>query len=218
MGEPRLVVSDLEGTLTTGETWRIVGEFLEQRGRGRAYRALVYRSLPLVLGARLGVLNRQRVREAWFERMTRLLEGFTWEQFEGLSAQIVEALWQARRVEVIAELEQHIRDGARLVIASGSYQTVADGFAKRLGGIGIGSRLEVDGSGHLTGALIGEVSTGALKAQRVLELANGAQLAVAYGDTEGDIPLLLQSEKAVAVHPDARLRRLAQQRGWRIIG
>jgi len=41
---------------------------------------------------------------------------------------------------------------------------------------------------------------------------------VAYGDTWMDIPLLEHAEHAVAVYPDAKLRSLALERGWEILG
>lgn len=35
-GAVRFVASDLEGTLTAGETWRGVGRYLKRNGRGLA--------------------------------------------------------------------------------------------------------------------------------------------------------------------------------------
>ena len=39
----------------------------------------------------------------------------------------------------------------------------------------------------------------------------------AFGDTVADIPLLRMAMRAVAVAPDAALRREARARGWEIL-
>jgi hypothetical protein len=46
---------------------------------------------------------------------------------------------------------------------------------------------------------------------------NGRVLHAAYGDTRRDIPMLRLSREAVAVHPDAALRREAEAQGWRLL-
>ena len=38
-----------------------------------------------------------------------------------------------------------------------------------------------------------------------------------YSDSMNDVPLLEKVEHPVATNPDARLRALAQQKGWRIL-
>jgi len=128
-----VVASDLEGTLTTGETWRILGEFLKSHGRAVQYNAFFYSRLPGFMLAKAKLINAQRFRESWFEGMTALLKGMPREQIDALMAQIVDEVWTARRVEVIAELERHRVGGARIIIASGTYQPAADAFAARIG-------------------------------------------------------------------------------------
>jgi len=41
--------------------------------------------------------------------------------------------------------------------------------------------------------------------------------AVAYADSYCDLPLLERVAEPVAVRPDRRLRRIAEQRGWEIL-
>jgi HAD superfamily phosphoserine phosphatase-like hydrolase len=38
-----------------------------------------------------------------------------------------------------------------------------------------------------------------------------------YSDSINDVPLMEKADVAVATNPDARLRALAQERGWRIL-
>lgn len=211
------VASDLEGTLTTGETWRVLGEFLKTHGRAAQYRRFFYTHLPGVVLVRVGLINGQRFRERWFEGLTALLRGFSRRQVDELMRMLVDELWRARRVTVIAELERLRANGARLLIASGTYQPVVAAFAERIGADAIGTGLEFDASGCATGRLLGTVSTGQTKAARVREWLSGDVLIVAYGDTEGDIPMLSMAAQPVAVCPDAALLAKARASGWRII-
>lgn len=211
------VVSDLEGTLTTGETWRIVGEYLAAHGRGWRYRLFFYSHLPGAMAARAGLINAQRYRERWFEDMTALLAGFSRAQVEELMGIVAEELWRARRAHVVAELERHRAAGARVLIASGTYQQAAEAFAARIGGEAIATPIQFDDAGRATGRLDGVVSTGEVKAARVRAWLGNDELLAAYGDTEGDIPMLRLAAQPVAVCPDAALRAEAVKCGWRII-
>ena len=220
---PPLVVADLEGTCTSGETWRGVGRWLVehgQRGRYRRFLAPRLAALPLV---RLGVISRQRFRHRWIRDLAGLLEGLTAAELDRVAADVVaEELWPKRRVAVVGALEAAALDGARVAIASGTYEPVVAAFAARLAGgpagpvLGLGTPLEMK-SGRTTGRLAGPVGTGSLKANRVAALAAGAQVRAAYGDSLADVPLLDLAVEAIAVAPDRDLRPVAIARGWRIL-
>ncbi len=47
--------------------------------------------------------------------------------------------------------------------------------------------------------------------------AASGELAVAYGDTYDDLPMLSPARQSVAVCPDKRLEAVLRQRGWRIV-
>jgi phosphoserine phosphatase len=211
------VVSDLEGTLTTGESWRAFGDFVKAHGRRLAYALFFYVHLPGALVARAGLINAQRYRELWFKNMTWVTRGLSVAEVEALSAHIADALWQARRASVVAELEGWRAQGARLLIASGAYQRVVELFAERLGAEAVGTPLAFDAHGRATGRLNGPVSTGQIKAARVRAWLGDDTLVAAYGDTEGDIPMLSLARQPVAVSPDAALRAKALASGWRIL-
>lgn len=211
------VVSDLEGTLTTGETWRIFGNFLRSRGRAFSYNVFFFTHFPGAMAARAGLINAQRYRELWFTNMTRLIEGLSQAQMDELSALIADELWRTRRAQVVAELDRWRAGGARLLIASGTYQQVATAFAVRIGAEAIATPVEFDAHGRATGRLSSPVSTGETKAARVRAWLGDDVLAAAYGDTEGDIPMLSLAAQPVAVYPDAALRAKALASGWRII-
>ena len=220
---PPLVVADLEGTCTSGETWRAVGRWLGEHGRRGRYRRFLAPRLAALPLVRLGAISRQAFRDRWIRDLARLLDGLTAVDLEALARQIVEdELWPKRRVAVVEALEAAAADGARVVIASGTYEPMLAGFVARLAAgpagpvVGLGTPLQM-ADGRTTGRLVGRVGTGSLKADRVSELAAGAPVRVAYGDSLADAPLLELAAEAIAVAPDRELRALAIRRGWRIL-
>lgn len=216
-----IVVSDLEGTLTTGETWRGVGRYLATHGRASAFRAFLLTHTPGVLLARAGLIDTQRFRNRWITDLIALLRGVTEAELGRMAEWVVEhELWPKRRAEVLAELVRHHAAGDRVVLASGTYQPVLDRFAARLGAEAIGTPLAMIGAGDdacFSGRLAGPVNTGPAKVERLRAALGGVAPAVAYGDTLADLPMLELSQVAVAVHPDAGLRKAADARGWRIL-
>lgn len=221
-----IIASDLEGTLTTGTTWRGFGRYLRRHGRALPQTLFLISRLPGVPLARAGVIDKRAYQVAWIADEIRLLRGATPEQIEQMGEWVVEhEMWPRRRADVLDELEAHRRDGARIVIVSGAYQPIADAFARRIGAEAIGTPLEF-GSGHgsmaspnFTGRLAAPMVTldGKVQALRSL-LGDGARIDAAYGDTLPDLPMLEMSAGPVAVYPDAGLRAVATGRGWRIVG
>ncbi len=218
-----LVVADLEGTCTAGETWRGVGRWLSTNGRRGRYRRFLAPRLAAIPLVRLRLISRQAFRDRWIRDLAHLLDALAPEDVARMAEETVELhLWPGRRPAVIAELEAALAAGARVAIATGTYQPVLDAFIARLAAgpagpaVGLGTPLEV-ADGRTTGRLLGRIGTGARKADRVRAWSGGAGLAAAYGDSLADVPLLELAADPVAVAPDADLRPVAAARGWRIL-
>ena len=62
-----------------------------------------------------------------------------------------------------------------------------------------------------------EVRVGEVKALRLHERLGAARLYAAYGDTEADIPMLMLSDRPIAVYPDRALRSTARALGWTVL-
>jgi phosphoserine phosphatase len=81
------------------------------------------------------------------------------------------------------------------------------------------SRLQSN-QGHYTGELLGTSMIGEEKAKAIRRIASDLSLdlqqSYAYGDSAADLPMLNTVAHPVAVNPDARVRRVAQDRGWTI--
>ncbi len=218
------VVSDMDGTLSTAETWRGVQAWIMANHPSPSARRFVLTQMPFVVLARTGIYDKEAFRARWLRNHARLLRGVAEADLIVMGEWVVEHhLWPARRTIAIDALQAAIKNAraqdpsTRLVLASGGYKQVSDAFADRLGAdIAVGTPLDIQG-GLATGRLAGPVQTGPLKARAVLDLIDDGHVRVAFGDTEADIPLLELAERPVAVAPDGRLRRAAVARGWELL-
>ena len=216
--QTEVVASDLEGTLSSAETWWALARRLRASGLERRYRLFVLRRLPAIVGVRLGLVERQRFRDRWLADLASLLRGTSVARFEQLAAAIVaEDLWPARNRAAVEELVAHIGARRSVVLCSGTYQPVLEAFARRLGAAeALGTPLEAS-DGTLTGRLAELPNTGPRKAARLKTALAGRNLRAAYGDSLADAEMLESAAEPVAVLPEPDLRSLAGARGWRVL-
>jgi HAD superfamily hydrolase (TIGR01490 family) len=114
----------------------------------------------------------------------------------------------------------HLDAGQRVWLVTAAPVELAQLLARRLGLTGaLGTVAEVH-DGVYTGRLVGDILHGPAKAEAIRALAaqEGLDLdrCVAYSDSINDLPMLTAVGGAVAINPDAALRRLARARGWEI--
>jgi HAD superfamily hydrolase (TIGR01490 family) len=114
-------------------------------------------------------------------------------------------------------------EGRRLVLATASYRLYADAIAERLGFddvIGTGSVIGLDDLVHAK--IAGENCYGPAKMRMIADWVERSGLKGAHGhvrfysDHVSDQPAFHWADEPVAVNPHAKLRRLAEQRGWRV--
>jgi HAD superfamily phosphoserine phosphatase-like hydrolase len=219
-----LVVSDMDGTLATVDTWRGVHGWIRARYPSPEADRFVRVRLPSIVKARVFGFDKEGFRARWQEDQARLLEGMDAAWLDELAASVVEEhLWPSRRLGAVDAVHAAIETaraadpGARLILATGAWQPIADSFARRLGAdLALGTPLEVR-DGVVTGRTVVPTQSGAQKAAAVRSLAAGAPVVAAFGDTAADIALLELAERPVAVAPDGELRREAARRGWEVL-
>ena len=213
-----IVASDLEGTLTSGETWRGLRAYLYAHGRKRDYDAFMRSKLPQYIGAKIGLIPKRMFQTRWISDMPMVFTGATLEEFQRIAAWVAEhELLPKLRRAPLAELEAAKADGARVMLVSGTYQPVLEAFAERFGFEAIGTPLELMND-RLTGRLAGSVNVGAIKCSSLQAQLGQLSLTRAYGDTLPDVPMLESAQEAVVVTGnDPALERLARQRGWRTL-
>jgi HAD superfamily hydrolase (TIGR01490 family) len=129
---------------------------------------------------------------------------------------IAERIWSGTRA--LAQL--HLDAGQRVWLVTAAPIELGRVMADRLRLTGaLGTVAEIE-HGVYTGRLVGDLLHGPAKAEAIVALAKAEGLdlskCTAYSDSANDIPMLSLVGHAVAVNPDATLRREAKQRGWEI--
>lgn len=124
----------------------------------------------------------------------------------------------------LALLQQHRDAGDTLVIVTATNEFVTRPIAKALGVDHLlAVNLARDASGWITGEIDGVPTMRAGKVTRMEAwmaergLSWDSVDSIFYSDSMNDVPLLEKVDTAVATNPDARLRQLATERGWRIL-
>jgi HAD superfamily hydrolase (TIGR01490 family) len=120
----------------------------------------------------------------------------------------------------LARLEEHRRQGHRIVLVTGGLDFVMRPLAEHIGAADVIATHLAERDGVLTGELACAPIADERKGELVREHADkhGLDLgqSFAYTDSHGDLSMLECVGRPAAVNPDARLRRLAAERGWRV--
>ncbi len=129
---------------------------------------------------------------------------------------MAERIWSGTRA--LAQL--HLDAGQRVWLVTAAPIELGQVMADRLGLTGaLGTVAEID-HGVYTGRLVGDLLHGPAKAEAITALAatEGLDLSrcTAYSDSVNDVPMLSLVGHAVAVNPDAALRREARHRNWEV--
>lgn len=211
-----IAVFDLDRTLIRGSSLSAYGRELVRRG-------LVPRSTV----ARHALLELAFQRRGAGAARIDALVGTLLDEAAGRVAEpfleIARGMGPALAAEVPAAarffLRRHVDAGDFCVILSASPQELVEAVTVALGAHrAVGTRIEVT-DGVLTGRLDGPFCYGTGKLEALERQVGRIDLstATAYADSGSDLPLLDQCGTAVAVNPDAELRRRAARRGWPIV-
>jgi len=211
-----IVVSDIEGTLTTGSSWKALQRYCLTYLNPWVYRFFILRWLPRYPLVKAGILDREKAMTEWMRREINLLKGFSPDEFNKVAEWIVEnEMWAQRRDYMVKELEKFKTSGIKIVLVSSAYQPFVDIFADHIDADAIGSSL-IYQENKLTG-VVRPMNAYQQKADNILTRYKNQKIAAAYGDTMSDLPMMEISEEPVAVTPSPELRKIAEHRGWRII-
>ncbi|MFD5101033.1 HAD family hydrolase [Streptomyces albidochromogenes] len=129
---------------------------------------------------------------------------------------MAERIWPGTR----ALAQAHLDAGQKVWLVTAAPVETATIIARRLGLTGALGTVAESVDGVYTGKLVGEPLHGPAKAEavRALAAAEGLELArcAAYSDSHNDIPMLSLVGHPYAINPDAKLRRYAREREWRL--
>jgi HAD superfamily hydrolase (TIGR01490 family) len=126
--------------------------------------------------------------------------------------------------EALTLVRSHQQSGDAVMIVTATNEFVTRPIAQAFGVSElIAVDLERDAKGWITGEIQGTPSFREGKVTRVAQWLAQQGLGWSdvevtfYSDSMNDLPLLEKAHHPVATNPDARLRQLASERGWRIL-
>jgi HAD superfamily hydrolase (TIGR01490 family) len=129
---------------------------------------------------------------------------------------MADRIWSGTRA--LAQL--HLDAGQRVWLVTAAPAELASLIARRLGLTGALGTVAENEDGVYTGRLVGEPLHGPAKAEAIRALAEREGLDLsrcsAYSDSANDLPMLSIVGDPVAVNPDAQLKRIARENGWKI--
>jgi len=211
-----IAVSDMMGTLTTGSPILGVVDWVKHNQSKSQSNWIMASMMPGYFLAKNGLIDWQ----AWGQRLMvgslSYIKNTDAAKLQQISEWVVEHnLWKKRREDVVARLIKHREEGAQVHIASSVFEPFIVPFAKHIGAQIIGTPVQiVNGRVQMVGELVADEK----KIKQVLSRLGVDRVDAAYGDTILDVPLLEHADHPVAVYPDAKLKSVALERGWEIIG
>ncbi|MBL8099149.1 MAG: HAD-IB family phosphatase [Anaerolineales bacterium] len=211
-----IVVSDMMGTLTTGSPFLGLVDWVKHNQSKWQANLTMASVLPSYFLAKNGIIDWQLWGQKLMVNSLDYVKNIDEEKLKQVSEWVVEHnLWKKRREDVIQRLINHREKGAQVYIASSVVEPFIEPFAKRIGAQVSGTPVEIK-DGHLR--MVGELISNEKKIEQVLSRLGVDKIDFAYGDTSLDIPLLEHAEHPVAVYPDAKLKKVALEKNWEIIG
>ncbi|HLO33053.1 MAG TPA: haloacid dehalogenase-like hydrolase [Anaerolineales bacterium] len=211
-----IIVSDMMGTLTTGSPVLGLVDWVRHNQSKLQARLYMLSIAPSYFVAKRGWIDWQKWAQGLMVDSLKMVKGATPEKMKAVGEWAVEHdLWKQRRDDVIARLKGHAGQGGQVYIASSVVEPIIEPFAKRIGAQTIGTPVEYTaGRVRVAGGLVAQER----KIEQVLSRLSVDRLDFAYGDTVQDVPLLEHAAHPVAVYPDDRLKAIALERGWEILG
>ena len=211
-----IVVSDMMGTLTTGSPFLGLVDWVKHNQSKLQANLTMASVLPSYLLAKNGIIDWQIWGQKLMVNSLDYVKDINEEKIKQVSEWVVEHnLWKKRREDVVERLVKHREGGAQVYIASSVFEPFIEPFARRIGAQVSGTPVEIK-DGKLR--MVGELVSSEKKIEQVLSRLGVDKIDFAYGDTSLDVPLLEHADHPVAVYPDAKLKKVALEKNWEIIG
>lgn len=190
--EKRIALFDFDGTVTSHDTMLV---FLRYLRGGPSYMFQMLLLVPVFAALKLGLLSNHRAKEIM---LTRFIGGMEEQDLkltcEGFTETVLPRII---RPAALARIREHQQQQAEVVVVSAAPAYWVQAWCASHGIRLIATRLEVK-DGKLTGKIQGRNCHGEEKVARIREAYDLSRYSEihAYGDTEGDKPMLALAHHA----------------------
>ncbi len=222
----KVAIVDLDGTLFSGRLWRgVVLHHRTQHVNRRWLYLFLAVHVPMWFLHQKGLFSETRARSMWARNMGWVLRGLSHDEMNRVMEWVADNYVIPRtRMDVLDRVRQHREKGDHVILLSGTFEPLAVALTDWVGAdVALGMRLEIR-DGRCTGRTLPPLPQGRGKLERLQMYLRETGLqcdlnaAHAYADSQSDLPVLEAVGHPVAVYPDPVLARVAQERGWPIIG
>jgi HAD superfamily hydrolase (TIGR01490 family) len=211
---------DVDNTILRGSSSFLFGKAAFKKGffnRKDFWKMAWQQSLFISRGEKLNSLD------AIKDKALSLIAGHRAEDLTALTDEVYEnyicpKLWP----ETVRIAQEHIAAGREVWLVTATPKEIADVIAHHLGLTGgLGTLVEVNKDGILTGKLVGQTLHGKAKRKAVKALAQERNISLkrsyAYSDSVNDLPMLTSVGNPTAINPDVALRYYAKEAAWPIL-
>lgn len=215
---------DIDGTLTREHTWAgYMDYFRHHKLKSGTHFLFQITHYPLYFLRKLGLISEDSFRRPWAAHLAWYVKGMSIAQARPIWDWTVRFLENSWHPDTLQVLKNHQQNGDLVMLVSSGPLPMVEQFAARIGVEHfIGTAFEIRG-GHYTGQSLTPIVISAMKASAARSYLQSHQIDIdldgsfAYADSTTDLPLLEMVGNPVAAHPDADLRSIAEQRGWKIL-
>src|SRR5699024_3252541 len=221
----RVAIFDFDVTLYRKETFKLLMSHLKNHPiyhtkYGRFFRWVA----PRFAAYKMKIYPEARMKERSMQKYISVLNELTKKELEDFFAKITIEMHEDFNQEVVAKLEEHIADDVHVMLVSCAYtiflEAVVSGLPFSFDTL-IGSEIPFneqiidrnESIYHINGTRKNDAIHQAL-AGKDIDWKNS----FAYADSYSDLPVLELVGNPVAVQPDTKLKNIAEQRMWEIIG
>lgn len=219
----KVAIFDFDGTLYAKETFQLLMDHLKQHPtHSLKYKAFFRKILPLYIGYKMKIVPEAKMKERSMQIYANALHTLSKTEFEHYFDEMKEVMRQAFNKEVVAKVQQHQNEGMRVMLVSGAYTPLLHAVTA---GIEFDTIIGTDIPFTADGGFDHQTEIyhiqGKRKTKMIMKAFEGQQVdwehSFAYGDSYSDLPVLELVGNPVAVRPEDRLRRIAEERNWTVM-
>lgn len=221
----KLAIFDFDGTLVPKDTLPLLlAQWKKNKYSRTKYYKAYFSMILLYIQYKTGIslkLSRNEMKLLAVKKFNRLFEGMSEEEVRRFFLVCSEELYDLFNQKVVAEIKEVQAAGYHTVLLSGAYHLLLEHVGKELGfDTVIGTQLSFADNRFDSQKEV-EVINGSIKYKKVHEYFHERQVdwqsSRAYADSMTDLELLEAVGQPVAVNPETQLRKIAEERKWKII-
>ncbi|MBW7890225.1 MAG: haloacid dehalogenase-like hydrolase [Chitinophagaceae bacterium] len=182
----KIAFFDFDGTITHKDTLPEIIRFIKGR---RAFYLGMIQSLPWLIAMKLKIISNASAKE---KLLAIFFKGLAFHEFQQKCNEFIQfRLPHLLRPAAISEINKYKQEGTTVVVVSASVEDWIVGWCDHLQIKCLATRLEVI-NGKITGRIAGKNCNGTEKVNRIKALfnLNDYKTIIAYGDSNGDKPML----------------------------